>query len=163
MESEVDEFLAEMLPKQVAAEEAIHEGDAEPRRALWSRHDPVSLFGAAVAVKTGWDDVSQTFDWVASQFSHSTAYEFEVIAAGASGELAYTIGFERNTVSIDGRPTTYTLRATHVYRREDGEWKIVHRHGDYPPVDKSVEWAPDSAPSLSSRSAPPAPAAATPS
>jgi ketosteroid isomerase-like protein len=22
------------------------------------------------------------------------------------------------------------LRVTHVYRRENGEWKIVHRHGD---------------------------------
>jgi ketosteroid isomerase-like protein len=26
---------------------------------------------------------------------------------------------------------------THVYRREDGEWKIVHRHGDHLPVDQS--------------------------
>ena len=24
-----------------------------------------------------------------------------------------------------------SLRVTHVYRRENGEWKIVHRHGDY--------------------------------
>ena len=26
---------------------------------------------------------------------------------------------------------------THVYRREDGEWKIVHRHGDLAPADES--------------------------
>jgi ketosteroid isomerase-like protein len=31
----------------------------------------------------------------------------------------------------------YTLRVTHVYRREHGEWKIVHRHGDHPPIDQS--------------------------
>jgi ketosteroid isomerase-like protein len=30
------------------------------------------------------------------------------------------------------------LRATQVYRREDGEWKIVHRHADYPPADEST-------------------------
>jgi hypothetical protein len=30
-----------------------------------------------------------------------------------------------------------TVRATHVYRREDGEWKIVHRHGDNPPPEQS--------------------------
>jgi hypothetical protein len=24
-----------------------------------------------------------------------------------------------------------------VYRRENGEWKIVHRHGDLAPVDQS--------------------------
>ena len=31
---------------------------------------------------------------------------------------------------VDGEPRTYTLRATQVYRREDGEWKVAHRHGD---------------------------------
>jgi hypothetical protein len=29
------------------------------------------------------------------------------------------------------------FRSTHIYRREDGEWKIVHRHGDNPPPDPS--------------------------
>jgi ketosteroid isomerase-like protein len=133
MTSEVDKFLAEMLPRQIAAEEAIHRGDARPRFALWSHHDPVTLFGAWIAVKTGWADVRQAFEKVASGFSDSREYRFEVVAAGASGDLAYTIGFEHNTVSVNGKPTTYTLRATHVYRREDGEWKIVHRHGDHPP------------------------------
>ena len=49
--------------------------------------------------------------------------------------MAYAIGYERFTGSIDGRPVEeVTVRSTHVYRREDGEWKIVHRHGDNPPV-----------------------------
>ena len=30
-----------------------------------------------------------------------------------------------------------TVRVTHIYRREDGEWKIVHRHGDSAPADDS--------------------------
>jgi ketosteroid isomerase-like protein len=136
MTSESDAFLAEMLPKQVSAERAIHQGDAGPRLAIWSKNDPVSLFGAAVPVRTGWADVSRAFRWVAAQFSDSTDYRFEVLAAGASGDLAYTIGLEHNTVRVNGRPTTYSLRATHVYRREDGEWKIVHRHGDALPEDQ---------------------------
>jgi ketosteroid isomerase-like protein len=60
-------------------------------------------------------------------------FEFEVIAAGASGDLAYTVGYERNKVHAEGRPRAYTLRVTHVYRREDGRWRIVHRHADFPP------------------------------
>jgi ketosteroid isomerase-like protein len=136
--SELDDFLNEFLPRQIAAEEAIHNGDVEPRMKLWSRNDPVTLLGAWGPNKSGWEDVSQTFEWVASRFSDVSDYEFELIAAGASGDLAYTVGYERETVSVDGEPAEpNTLRVTHIYRREDGEWKIVHRHGDHPPPDQS--------------------------
>ena len=136
MTSQRDEFLAYMLPRQDTAERAMLNGDAEPRRELWTKNDPVTLFGAAVPVRSGWDDVSRTFDWVASRFADLTDYRFELVAAEADGDLAYTIGFEHKTVRVYGKETTYTLRATHLYRREDGEWKIVHRHGDYVPEDQ---------------------------
>ena len=135
MATETQRFLDEMVPRQRAAEQAIHNGDAEPRLALWSRADPVTVFGAKLS-SSGWPDVEQMFRKVASWFSDSEAYEFEVIAAGASGDLAYTIGYEHNQVKVDGRPRTYTLRVTHVYRREDGRWRIVHRHADVPPADE---------------------------
>ena len=133
MTVETDSFLAEMLPLQRVAEQAIHNGDAEPRIALWSREDPVTVFGAKGSA-SGWAELEPMFRTVASWFSDSAGYEFEVIAAGASGDLAYTIGYEHNQVKVDGEPRTYTLRATHVYRREDGQWRIVHRHADVPPT-----------------------------
>jgi len=134
MTIETESFVAEMLPRQRAAEQAIHNGDAEPRIALWSRTDPVTVFGAKMSA-SGWADVEPLFRNVASWFSDSAEYEFEVTAAGASGDLAYTIGYEHNQVKVDGQPRTYTLRVTHVYRREDGEWRVVHRHADVPPTD----------------------------
>jgi ketosteroid isomerase-like protein len=134
MATETDQFLADMLPKQRAAEQAIHNGDVEPRLALWSRNDTVTLYGAKLSA-SGWADLEPTFRTVASWFSDSAAYEFEVTAAGASGDLAYTVGYEHNQVKVNGQPRTYTLRVTHIYRREDGQWRIVHRHGDTPPAD----------------------------
>ena len=51
-----------------------------------------------------------------------TAYAFELVAARASGDLAYTVGYERSTVSVDGAPPEpNVLRVTHVYRRENSE------------------------------------------
>jgi ketosteroid isomerase-like protein len=44
--------------------------------------------------------------------------------------MAYTAGLEHTAACVDGEPRSYTLRATQVYRREGGEWKVVHRHGD---------------------------------
>lgn len=135
---ELDAFLADVLPRQMEAEVALHQGDVEPRLALWSHREPVTLFGGWGPNKSGWDAVSRTFRWVASRFSNNNNYTFELVAAGVSDNLGYTVGFERETVSVDGGPPLpNTLRVTHVYRRENGEWKIVHRHGDHPPVDQS--------------------------
>jgi hypothetical protein len=44
--SELDDFLTTTLPRQIEAEEAIHNGDVEPRLEMWSRKDPVTLLGA---------------------------------------------------------------------------------------------------------------------
>ena len=46
------------------------------------------------------------------------------------GDMAYTAGLEHTSASVDGQPRSCTLRATQVYRREGGEWKVAHRHGD---------------------------------
>ena len=60
-------------------------------------------------------------------------FRFDVEVVDVSGDMAYTLGFERFNGSIAGRPVEpVTVRVTHIYRREDGEWKIVHRHGDNP-------------------------------
>ena len=137
--SALDEFRSKTLPRQADAEQAMVLGDPEPRMQLWSRRDPVTLFGAATGgAKSGWDELSRIFSWVASTFSDVSDFSYEVEVADVSGDLAYTVGYERFTGSIDGRPAApLTVRVTHVYRREDGEWKIVHRHGDSVPVDQS--------------------------
>ena len=136
MHSETEHFLAEMLPKQRAAERAIHNGNVELRLMLWSRNDPVTVYGAKVS-GSGWGDLEPIFRAVASWFTDSVEYEFDVIAAGASGDLAYTVGHEHNQVKVNGEARCYTLRVTHVYRREDGKWRIVHRHADAPPGEDS--------------------------
>ena len=135
-QDEVEEFRATMLARQTAAEEAMVHGDAGPRMELWSRRAPVTLFGAIGMSESGWDQLSQTFTWVASRFSNVSDFRFDVELVEVSGDMAYTLGFERWNGSIAGRPIEpVTVRVTHVYRREDGEWKIVHRHGDNPGSD----------------------------
>jgi ketosteroid isomerase-like protein len=136
--SETEQFVATVLPAYVEAERAIHQGDPEPRKALWSRTDPLTLFGAAVT-RTGWDDLCATFDWLGTSFSDCVSYENELIAAQASGDLAYHVAIEHSSVSVDGTARTYKLRVTTIFRRENGEWRIVHRHGDPYDGDKGLE------------------------
>jgi ketosteroid isomerase-like protein len=71
---------------------------------------------------------------VASRFSNVSEYRFDVLVADVMGDMAHSVGYERFTGSIDGRPAEpITYRATHVYRREGGNWEIVHRPPDQSP------------------------------
>jgi ketosteroid isomerase-like protein len=137
MTTETEDFLAEVLEAYVSAEAAVHNGDPAPRSALWSHAAPLTLFGAA-RTRVGWEEVHEAFQWLGSLYSDCVSYEHEVVAAGASGDLAYLVALEHNTTSLSGIPTTYTLRATTVFRREDGVWRIVHRHGDHYVGDQEV-------------------------
>jgi ketosteroid isomerase-like protein len=136
--SETEEFLAPVLSRLTAADAALHNGDAASRKALWSRQDPVTLFGAAM-MTTGWPEIEATFDWLASRFSDCTSFDIEVVAAGASGDLAYLVALERTTASLGGDPPApYALRVTTIFRREAEEWKVVHRHADPLPDSAAV-------------------------
>ncbi len=90
----------------------------------------MTLFGAAMSA-SGWEEIEPIFDLLQEKFSNCTSSEHELIAAGASGDLAYIVAFEHTVASVDGSASLpYTLRATSVFRRQDGEWKVVHRHAD---------------------------------
>ena len=124
-----DDFLAWVKSDLHQAELALHNGDAAPRRALWSRNEPVSILGAWRNAH-GQYELGELFIVLENSFSDCTSYAFEVQAYDVIGDMAYTAGLEHTTASVDGDPRTYTLRATQVYRREDGEWKVAHRHAD---------------------------------
>jgi ketosteroid isomerase-like protein len=127
--SDRDEFLAWVETTLSEAERALHNGDPAPRRALWSRNEPVSVLGAWRNA-IGQAEIDDLFDALGRNFSHCTSYAFELVSADVVGDVAYTAGFEHTSASVGGQPRTYTLRATQVYRREDGEWRVAHRHGD---------------------------------
>ena len=50
-----------------------------------------------------------------------------------------TVELEHYALHVDGEDKGMTLRATQVYRREKGEWRIIHRHGDIL-TDIEVKW-----------------------
>jgi quercetin dioxygenase-like cupin family protein/ketosteroid isomerase-like protein len=132
---EVDLFRSTILARHIEAEEAFVNGDPQPRMELWSKRDPVTLFGAIGMSESGWEALSHTFGWVATRFSKVSDFRIEVELVEVSGDLAYVLWFERFEGSIAGRPVEpVTVRVTHAYRREEGEWKIVHRHADNPPA-----------------------------
>ncbi|MFF2371203.1 nuclear transport factor 2 family protein [Agromyces sp. NPDC058110] len=127
--SDREQFLVWVQSEFVRAERAMYDGDDGPRRAAWSEHEPVSVLGA-------WRNAAdraelvEAFEELAASFSNCTDYAFDLIAFDVQGDMAYTVGYERISTSVNGQPRTFTLRATQVYRREQGGWRVVHRHAD---------------------------------
>jgi ketosteroid isomerase-like protein len=91
------------------------------------------VMGAWGSHEKGWPAVEARYLWAAARFRDSgAALEVEHLTAFGSGDLAVTTAIERAEVGLEGQPATapMALRVTHVFRREDGGWKLVLRHAD---------------------------------
>jgi len=115
---------------------AMLSGDPQPYIDCWANSPDATLFGAWGPMEHGAKAVINTFQWVGSRFTGGHA-EVEHTVVGQSGDLAYTVGFERGPASVDGGPSKeMVIRVTHIYRRFGSDWKLVHRHADFPPPDQ---------------------------
>jgi ketosteroid isomerase-like protein len=132
-----DDALSKALERQDVAVTAMLNGDPGPTIDFWADSDDVTLFGAWGPIEKGHKSVTDTMRWVGSRFTGADAVDIENTVVASSGDLAYTVGFERSHVSVDGGPMRDgVLRVTHIYRRIDGEWKLMHRHADFAPPDQ---------------------------
>jgi ketosteroid isomerase-like protein len=142
--SDRDEFRSTIEKRQHAAEEALIGGNVGPRLEMWSRSDPVTLFAALGPSKAGWTELEPMFRSVANRVSGGRDVTYELVTSDVGGDIAWSVGIARFTVGIDGGPIERrVLRLTHLYRREDGDWKVVHEHSDFQPADHATPAAVD--------------------
>jgi hypothetical protein len=85
--SDRDDFRAWVETTLYEAELALHNGEAAPRRALWSRNEPVSVLGAWRNAH-GQDELDKLFTSLARSFSDCTSYAFELQAYDVVGDMA---------------------------------------------------------------------------
>jgi hypothetical protein len=135
-----DDGLWEMFERVKAASRALTAGCATPYKELWSHRGDTASFGAWDDYEVAWDEVGPRLDWAAAQFLEGEL-KHELLAMGASGDLAYTMAVERGNTRLVGQaePAPIALRVTHLYRREGGAWKVIHRHAD--PIMRKTETA----------------------
>jgi hypothetical protein len=58
--TDVDDFVTQVHPRLVTELQALHNGNPQPRLAMWSTTDPVTLFGAGMS-GTGSEQVRGIF------------------------------------------------------------------------------------------------------
>ena len=127
----VDDLDEVVEQYHLAAREFV-KGNPEPYKMLFSHQEDVSLANPFGPPVRGWDEVAKTTEHASSLCSDGEFVGFEIVAKYVTPELAYIVEIERAKAKIGPREdiTPFDLRATMIFRPEEGTWKIVHRHAD---------------------------------
>jgi len=105
-------------------------GDAAPVLSIWSEADDISYGGPFGEFHHGRAVIKREFYNIAQR-----QLQGEIVASDVTMiegvDLGYTTCFEhgRNHV-IDGDVVNLKHRATNIFRKEPGGWKLVHHHTD---------------------------------
>jgi ketosteroid isomerase-like protein len=115
-----------------AAMNTLMSGDASAIKALYSHRDDVTAFFGWGGYEKGWADVSRRWDWAAEQFRGGGPVTYQHLTATVAPGLTVTTHIETARVRLAGtdRPSEWSNRVTHVFRLEEGEWRLVHRHAN---------------------------------
>jgi ketosteroid isomerase-like protein len=111
---------------------AITNGDPEVYKRLYSRRDEVTLANPFGPPVRGSREVSARLDGAAANYRDGEAVGFQNVATVVTRSLAYTVAIESYRARVGGAQAIVpaAVRVTTVFRREDGAWKVVHRHAD---------------------------------
>jgi uncharacterized protein (TIGR02246 family) len=110
----------------------IIKGNAEPNAKIFSQRDDVSLANPLGPTVRGRKQVVETMERAASFLRDGQPTSFENTVKVVTPDLAFIVETERTNIKLGGRQdfAPVALRVTTIFRREDGVWKVVHRHAD---------------------------------
>ncbi|MCE7984432.1 MAG: DUF4440 domain-containing protein [Caldilinea sp. CFX5] len=131
MNEDLQDF-EQFMKQREAASAAYVQGNAEPLGELVARGLPATFFGPGGGYVQGAHDVWSRYEQDAELFAQGSRFRFEVLQMAAGPGLAYWVGFMEGNAYLSGQAEAIPmkLRVTELFRREDGEWKLVHRHAD---------------------------------
>ncbi|MGD9805743.1 MAG: nuclear transport factor 2 family protein [Hyphomicrobiaceae bacterium] len=132
MQRELDPSVVAAISRLHAAMGNVANGDVRAIKALYSHAADATSFYGWGGWEKGWDAVSARWDWAGQQFRGGTV-SYESITLVAMPELFYMTDVETFRMnSMDGMTsaTQWSNRVTHIFRLEDGEWRLLHRHAN---------------------------------
>ncbi len=109
---------------------AMFKGELAPMEAVWSHRDDVTYMGPTGGYQQGWAAVRE--DWrgqAALKLGGKVTPTNVRIIAGR--DVAVVTNYEEGeNTNADGKVEKLRLRATSMYRLENGQWKMVGHHTD---------------------------------
>jgi len=124
------------MDTQVAIEEyhkaldVFSRGNPEPLKNLCS--EDVMLANPFGSTVKGRKLVFEAFDYASSRFRDGTANSYERMATYETNDFLIIFEIEKWTARVGGKSeiSPFDLRVTSTFRKENDNWKLVHRHAD---------------------------------
>jgi ketosteroid isomerase-like protein len=114
------------------AAEAYVRGDGAKVDTIVPHSGTASFHSPAGDTVTGGEAVAKRYLRDAAAFHDNGSSHFDVLQQGESGSIGFWTGFQIASVQIGDmpKPVEMRIRVTEVFRRIDGDWKMIHRHAD---------------------------------
>ena len=127
-----DANLDQVIEQYHSALGEFMKGNYEPARQLFSEREDVTLGNPFGPFACGWTQVHETMKRAASNYRDGGTRGFEAVSKHVTADLSCIVEVERLESKVGGRDDVapVSLRVTTIFRREDGSWRIVHRHAD---------------------------------
>lgn len=120
----------EFMQRRSRAADAYVNGDAGPVDQMAARGGTATFFPPNGGAVSGAEEVAGRYRSDAKSFAPGGSSKLEVLQSADSGSVAFWSGFQEATARLNGKDVKMKLRVTEVFRSEEGEWKLVHRHAD---------------------------------
>ena|SRR5215211_4344196 len=126
------EDFDQVIEQNHAALDEFARGNNRPLEQLYSRRDDVTLGNPFGPFVRGFNEVARTMERAAKHYRDGRAIGFDVVAQEVTQDLAFVVEVERLSSKVGGsvEESPVSLRVTSIFRKEDGEWKLLHRHAD---------------------------------
>ena len=116
-----------------AALNQLFTGEMKPMTEIWSHADDVTYMGPVGGFQVGWDAVRKEWEAQAAMKLGGKLEATEMrITAGK--DLAVVSNYVKGeNINAKGEIQKVSIRATNIFRQEDGQWKLIGHHVDLLP------------------------------
>ena len=107
-------------------------GDLTLMKQVWSHADDVTYMGPSGGIQTGWNDVLANWEaQAAKKLGGNVQPKHAEVTVGP--EFAVFSCYEEGENFVNGKPQKVSIRATNIFRKENGKWKMIGHHTDLLP------------------------------
>lgn len=122
--------INEAIDQFYGALNALIGGNIEPMKDIWLHEDYVTYLDPTGAYLVGWDKVLESWQKQADMHIGGDVHH-EKLQVMVEGTMAVAHNYEIGNTEIDGKREHVFIRATNVFLKKDGQWKMISHHVDH--------------------------------